>query len=348
MVPAERGRGQPRVRLALTALTALLVLGAGISDWGLAQDPVQMRIATEQGMPHPLPALAEKFKELAEAGTGGQVQVTVVAGGALGSEDQLQEQVALGTIEGAVTAAAMPELHPGFGIFDFPFLFANREHVYAALDGDVGQGLRDALLAETGVRLLGYGEVGFRYLTNNVRPIYTPADLQGMRIRVPSNRLRVEAFRALGADPTLVPPEELYTALQLGMVDGQEDFLEAILEGSLDEVQTFLTVSYHIYTPAYLLVNDAWWSGLPAELQQQLHEAAVTAVAWQRDLGARADAVLVFQLEYSGLQVNQLDGAAFVEAARAVWDRFAPEVGADLVAAADRLRPTGGSAARRP
>jgi len=339
MVPAERGRGQPRVRLALTALTALLVLGAGISDWGLAQTPIQMRIATEPGMPHPLPALAEKFKELAEARTGGRVQVTVVAGGTLGNEAQLQEQVALGTIEGAVTAAAMPELHPGFGIFDFPFLFANREHVYTVLEGDVGQELRDALLAKTGVRLLGYGEVGFRHLTNTVRPIYTPADLEGMKIRVPLNPLWVEVFRALGAEATLLPSEMLYTALQLGMVDGQENFLEAVIEESLDEVQTFLTVSYHIYTPAYLLVNDGWWSGLPAELQQQLQEAAAMAVAWQRDLGARAEAVLVTQLEYSGLQVNQLDGTAFVEVARAVWDQFAPEVGADLLAAADRLRP---------
>lgn len=348
MVPTERGHGRFRVRLALLALTALVVLGVGLSDRGFAQTPVQVRIATEQKMPHPLPALAEKFKELAEAGTGGRVQVTVVAGGVLGDEAQLQEQVVLGTVEGAVTAAAMPELHPNFGLFDLPFLFASREHVYTVLDGDVGKGLRDVLLADTGVRVLGYGEMGFRYLTNNVRPIYTPADLQGVKIRVPSNRLWVEVFRALGADPTVVPADELYTALQLGMVDGQEDFLETIIASSLDEVQTFLTVSHHIYTPAYLLVNDAWWSELPPELQQQLQEAADMAVAWQRELGARADAVLVTQLEYSGLHVNQLDGAAFVEAARDVWNRFAPEVEADLVAAADRMRPSGGSAARRP
>lgn len=296
-----------------------------------AEEVYQLRIATEPSRPDMTALLAERFAEEVEAISEGEITVELFLGGVLGSQSVLQEQVELGTIEAIVTASDIVEMDSRFGIFDFPFLFSDRDHVYRLLDGEFGEQLNQTLIDRTGVRVLGFGELGFRQITNNTRAVRTPDDLRGIRLRVPPTELRLRAFEAIGASPTPVAWDELYTALSQGVVDGQENPLSAILGASFYEVQEYLSISNHVYTPAYLLVNEEWWQGLSEGVRVTLKDAALNAVEWQRSYGAEQDAELVGQLEDQGMTVNEIDHASFLERAQPVWDQFSDLVGRDLL-----------------
>jgi tripartite ATP-independent transporter DctP family solute receptor len=311
----------------LVALSAAAALAA-IST---AEAKTTIRVATETAQPDPTWELANKFKELAEAKGKGEIEVKFFSGGALGTQRQLQEQVQLGTVEIIGTASDMPELEPKFGVFDFPFLFADRAHVYKVVDGPIGDELNQAVLRNKGVRVLSWGELGFRHFTNGVRPITKPDDLKGLKIRVPPNKIRVAAIKAMGAAATPIPWKELYTALQQRVVDGQENPTNAIVSLSMWEVQKFVSLSNHVFTPTYLLVNERYYQSLPAGIRQAVTEAAVEAHTWQRAENQRREASELQQAKTKGMQVNTADVKAFVPLARPVWDEFAAAVGKELL-----------------
>lgn len=292
---------------------------------------VTIRLATEPAAPDPTFELANKFKELAEAKGKGDIEVKFFPGGALGTQRQLQEQVQLGSIEIVGTASDMPELEPKFGVFDFPFLFGDRTHVYKVIDGPIGEELNQAVIRNKGVRVLSWGELGFRHFTNAVRPITKPEDLKGLKIRVPPNKIRVAAIKAMGAAATPIPWKELYTALQQRVVDGQENPTNAIVTLSMWEVQKFVSLSNHVFTPTYLLVNERFYQSLAPGLRQAVTEAAVEAQTWQRAENQRREASELQQAKNKGMQVNAADVKAFVPLARPVWDEFAAVVGKELL-----------------
>jgi TRAP-type transport system periplasmic protein len=299
---------------------------------------VTIRLATETAQPDPTWELANKFKELAEAGGKGEIEVKFFPGGALGTQRQLQEQVQLGSIEIIGTASDMPELEPKFGVFDFPFLFADRRHVYKVIDGPIGEELNQTVIRNRGVRVLSWGELGFRHFTNAVRPITKPEDLKGLKIRVPPNKIRVAAIKAMGAAATPIPWKELYTALQQRVVDGQENPTNAIVSLSMWEVQKFVSLSNHVFTPTYLLVNERFYQGLPAALRQVVTDTAAQAQAWQRAENQRREDSELQQARTKGMQVNQADITAFVPLARPVWDEFSGVVGQELLDRVGALR----------
>jgi tripartite ATP-independent transporter DctP family solute receptor len=292
---------------------------------------VVVRLATEPAQPDPTWELANRFRELAEARGKGEIEVKFFPGGALGTQRQLQEQVQLGTVEVVGTASDMPELEPKFGIFDFPFLFADRGHVYRVLDGPIGQELNQTVIRNKGVRVLAWGELGFRHFTNAVRPIAKPEDLRGLKIRVPPNKIRVAAIKAMGAAATPIPWKELYTALQQRVVDGQENPTNAIVSLSMWEVQKFVSLSNHVFTPTYLLINERFYQALPPAARHALTEAAAEAQAWQRAENQRREESELAQAKSRGMQVNSADVKAFVPLARPVWDEFVALVGQELL-----------------
>lgn len=306
----------------------LFVDGPGVPA---CAETLEIRLATEPSKPDMTALLADKFAEIVNAKLGDKVQVKLFLGGVLGSQKALQEQVKLGTIESIVTASDIVELDVKFGIFDFPFLFSGRDHVYRLLDGEFGATLNQHLVETQGVRVLAFGELGFRQITNNVRPINTPEDLKGVRLRVPPTKMRLEAFKVLGASPTPIAWAELYQALSQGVVDGQENPLSAILGASFYEVQKFLSISNHVYTPAYILVSDKWWKGLPPEIRTGLSDAAGKTVEWQRSYGSEKEGKLVDDLKNKGMKVNEIDHASFVTKAKTVWGAFSEKVGTELV-----------------
>ena len=292
---------------------------------------VTIRLATEPAQPDPTWELANKFKELAEAAGKGEIDVKFFPGGALGTQRQLQEQVQLGSLEIIGTASDMPELEPKFGVFDFPFLFADRRHVYKVIDGPIGEELNQTVVRNKGVRVLSWGELGFRHFTNAVRPITKPEDLKGLKIRVPPNKIRVAAIKAMGAAATPIPWKELYTALQQRVVDGQENPTNAIVSLSMWEVQKFVSLSNHVFTPAYLLVNERFYQALPANVRRAVSEAAAQAQTWQRAENVRREDSELQQAKTKGMQVNSADITVFLPLARPVWDEFSAVVGKELL-----------------
>jgi C4-dicarboxylate-binding protein DctP len=312
-------------------VAALIVTAALAAIAPAAAAKVTIRLATEPAQPDPTWELANKFKGLVEAKGKGEIEVKFFPGGALGTQRQLQEQVQLGTVEIVGTASDMPELEPKFGIFDFPFLFADRRHVYRVIDGPIGEELNQTVIRNKGVRVLSWGELGFRHFTNAVRPITKPEDLKGLKIRVPPSKIRVAAIKAMGAAATPIPWKELYTALQQRVVDGQENPTNAIVTLSMWEVQKFVSLSNHVFTPTYLLINERFYQSMAPNLRQAITDAAVEAHTWQRAENQRREEGELQQARAKGMQVNSVDLKAFVPLARPVWDEFAAAVGKELL-----------------
>lgn len=307
------------VRHVLELLLAGAMIAAPIA---VGAQVLTLRAATETAKGEDTALLVEYFKESAERLSNGSIKVNDFYAGTLGSQRQLQEQVQLGTIEVVSTASDMPELNPKYGLFDLPFLFKDRAHAYRVLDGEIGKSLAEATVNSKGVRVLAYGELGFRQITNKVRPILSPQDLRGLKIRVPPNKVRLAAFKALGAAPTPVPYKELYTSLQQGVVDGQENPLYSIAALSLWDVQKYVSVTNHVFTPGYLLANERWWKGLTPGNRDILARAAAEAANKQRAALASADRELVTRLKQRGMQVDTPDPEPFVKATQSVWTEF--------------------------
>lgn len=317
-----------------------MVIAIALAAASLATQPaiaqaLSMRAATETAKGEDVALLIEYFKDSAERLSNGSIKVGDFYGGTLGNQRQLQEQVQLGTIEMIATGSDMVELNPKYAIFDLPFLLKDRAHAFRVLDGEVGKALADSTVTTKGVRVLAYGELGFRQITNNVRPVLSPKDLQGMKIRVPPNKVRLAAFKALGAAPTPIPYKELYTSLQQGVVDGQENPLYSIAALSLWDVQRFLSLTYHVFTPSYLLVNDRWWQGLAAANRDLISRAAAEARTRQRAKLASADAEILAKLKQRGMRIDTPDPQPFIEATKSVWSEFGDR---DLIGKISALR----------
>jgi TRAP-type C4-dicarboxylate transport system substrate-binding protein len=183
-----------------------------------------------------------------------------------------------------------------------------------------------------GLHVLGFGEIGFRNITNNVRPVVVPADLEGLKLRTPGSKTRIMAFEMLGATPVTMNIGELYLALQQGTVDGQENPLANIKAFSWNEVQKYLSLSGHVYTPITLVMNGARWDGLSDDQKAAVERAAATAVEASRQYGANADATLLEVLS-KDMAVNEIDIAAFQAASEPIWKEIAPIAGEDFTAA---------------
>jgi TRAP-type transport system periplasmic protein len=180
--------------------------------------------------------------------------------------------------------------------------------------------------------VLGFGEIGFRNITNNVRPVVTPADLEGLKLRTPGSKTRILAFEMLGATPVTMNIGELYLALQQGTVDGQENPLANIKAFSWHEVQKYLSLSSHVYTPVTLVMNGQRWDSLSDEQKAAVESAARKAVEHSRQFGADADATLLDELGQH-MEVNEIDLAAFQEASKPIWDEIAPVAGEEFAQA---------------
>ncbi|WP_439579369.1 TRAP transporter substrate-binding protein [Elioraea sp.] len=261
-----------------------------------------------------------KLGEILEQKAPGAFRVSLFPQSQLGSEREMQEQVALGTLEVTVTGV-LGIYEPKMALLELPFLFRDRAHILRAQKSEAVLGLAESLPPK-GLRLIGFLENGFRNITNNVRPINAPADVRGLKIRTPENPAQVETFRALGANPTPMPFSELYTALRQGVVDGQENPLQNIFDGKLHEVQRHLAITAHIYNSAYVVISEAF-----LRRQSEAHRRAILAAAeeagrWQFELIAQKDGELLETLKRAGMQVTTPDQAAFRTATAPAYEAF--------------------------
>jgi tripartite ATP-independent transporter DctP family solute receptor len=276
----------------------------------------------------------DKFAEIVQERSGGQITVKRFPGGTLGGDVQTLSALQGGTVEmSTMNAGLLVGVVKDFVLVDLPFLFESPKEADAVMDGPVGKALADKL-PEKGLIGLAYWELGFRQLTNSRRPVTTVDDIAGLKIRVVQSPIYVDLFNALGANAVAMPFTELYTALETGAVDGQENPAPSILTAKLNEVQKYLTLTQHTYNPQIVLVSKKFWDRLNGDEQKLLQEAAAEARAYQRAVSREQAGKAVETLKAEGMEVSVLSAeemAKFREKAKPVADRYAAQVDPALV-----------------
>jgi tripartite ATP-independent transporter DctP family solute receptor len=276
----------------------------------------------------------EMFKKKLSEATGGELEVqtfpAMQLGGAKENVDQVRSGVLMGTWVGsAYLSRTVPELEA----ISLPFAFSDREAAFRVIDGPVGEMLNEKL-ADEGFLALGWMELGPRNVTNSIRPIETVEDFDGLKIRLQPNETHLETFRAIGANPVSMGIEEVYPALQQGVLDGQENPYAIIETNNFDEVQTYLSDSNHFFDYITVIVNKRAFELLPDGRQQAMRDALGEAVAWQRDTAAEEDAAAKQALIEGGMTFTPIPEetrAELRERTRPVVDALRERIGAELV-----------------
>jgi len=259
------------------------------------------------------------LKNIIEAETSGGVEVKVFPAGQLGGERELIEATKLGTIQMSMVSAAIAGSYKEAQVLDIPYLFSSAPVAWKVMDGWFGKEMAEDCLKKTGMRVLAYGETGFRNFTNSVRPIKSPADMKGLKIRVMESPVYVNMVKALGAAPTPIAWPETYTALQQKVVDGQENPVAVIVFVKFFEVQKYLILDNHSYGVDFFLINEKFYQGLPKETQQIVKSAAINAGLCGKGLQQLNSAIGLAQLKEKGMEIyspNPKERAMFREAAQ--------------------------------
>lgn len=268
---------------------------------------------------------AEEFAKRANAKLGDKARVVVFGSSQLGGDKELLQKLKLGTVDFALPSTVMSSENDLFGVFEMPYLVKDREHMKRIEKAIFWPKLAPAAEAK-GLKLLAVWENGYRHITNNKRPINKPEDLQGIKLRVPEGKWRVRMFQAYGANPSPMKLSEVFVALQTGVMDGQENPFTQIHSSKFQEVQKYLSLSGHVYTPAYVATGKKRWESLPADVRKILEDTAKETQAFVYESAAKFDNELLDKMKAAGMQVNDVDKAAFVKASKVVYDEYGKEV----------------------
>ncbi len=268
---------------------------------------------------------ANEFARRANEKLGGKAKVVVFGSSQLGGDREMMQKLRLGTLDFALPSTVMSSEVDAFGMFEMPYLVKSREHM-KKIEAAVFWPTLEPLAEAKGYKLLAVWENGFRHITNNVRPIVKPVDLAGMKLRVPEGKWRVKMFQAYGANPSPMSLSEVFVALQTGVMDGQENPLTQIYSSKFQEVQKYLSLTGHVYTPAYLAIGKTKFASLPPDVQAILAQAAKDTQAYVYEQAAKLDNDLLAKMKTAGIKVNEVDKDAFVGASKTVYEEFGKEV----------------------
>lgn len=279
-----------------------------------------------------LGAGARVFAEEVPAATDGRFSVEQYPNGVLGGEVEMLQAVQRGTLDLAfITGAPLPNIIPEVGVFNIPFLFRDIRHARAVLDSTIGQSYLDKFRPKNLVAL-AWGENGIRHITNSKRPILTPADLKGLKLRLPQSDVMLAGFKALGADVAPLPFPELYDALKKGRFDGQENPIATILASKFDQVQKHLTLSSHVYDPAMFVMSVAVFESLSPQDRDAMLTSATIAAGASRSFASRAQTRGVDILKQAGMQVVPgIDAAQFSTSMAPVLPDYDRSFGTQLI-----------------
>jgi TRAP-type transport system periplasmic protein len=300
--------------------------------------PIEIKLG-HVGHPGSLMAMsADEYARRANAKLGNKAKVVVYGSSQLGGDAELLQKVKLGTVDMALPSTVMSSVVPQFGLFEMPYLVKDRAHMKRIEKAIVWPKL-EPLAEKQGYKMLGVWENGFRQITNNKHPINVPSDLKGIKLRVPKGKWRVKMFQAYGATPSAMSLSETFVALQTGVMDGQENPLSQIYSSKFQEVQKYLSMTDHVYTPAYLVVSKRKFATLPADVQKILEDTAKQVQPWIYQQAAVQDKVLLGKLKQAGMKVNYANKQAFINASKPIYTEFSQEVpGAkDMIATALKL-----------
>jgi tripartite ATP-independent transporter DctP family solute receptor len=272
------------------------------------------------------------FKQEVEARSDGQIKVNIFPQGQLGNDGQMIDGTRSGILDiSMVGLNNYSGLLPESAAFTLPFMFPTRDSAYEVLDGAVGKEVFTNM-EEFGLKGLGYPENGYRNMTNNRGPIRVPEDVNGLQMRVNNSIALNDMFEMFGANPQQLPVAELYTALETGVVDSQDHPIGVTLSFKFYEVQEYLSLTQHAYSPLVVTMNLNKFNGLTNDEQQIILDVSEEAVAMQRDLSIEKEDSMIEELESYGMKVNRdVDGAAFQEAVAPVWEAFIEENGDEMI-----------------
>jgi len=268
---------------------------------------------------------AEEFTARANELLGGKAKVAFFGSAQIGKDKDLIQKLKLGTVHLAMPSSMMSSIAGEAGLFDMPFLVKDRAHLNR-IEHKIFWPTIAPAIAKKGYKVIGFWENGIRHITNNVRPINKPADLKGIKLRTPKSTWRVKMFTAWGANPTPMSFSEVFVALQTGVIDGQENPYTNIYAAKFPEVQKYLSVTGHVYTPSYLTAGAGPWAKLPADVRAILEKTARDVQGWMYATGTIQGVDLNKKLAAGGMKVNIADRAAFVEASKPIYAQFAKEI----------------------
>lgn len=266
------------------------------------------------------------------ARTGGRYIIENYPDSMLGGEIAMIDDVKLGALDLAfITGAPLSKLLPEAGVFNIPFLFRDAEQARSVLDGPIGESFLQKL-DQTGLTALAWGENGMRHITNSKRPVRTPDDLAGLRLRLPQSDVMTAGFTALGAEVEQIPFPDVYSALRSGRVDAEENPIATILSAKFFEVQTYLTLTGHIYDPAVIMISNDAFAALSDADKRIFEEAAKLAAKESRDVNSEAERTGVTALKAKGMDVIEVvDKTAFANRVSVASPAFEKEFGRDLI-----------------
>ncbi|HTH79821.1 MAG TPA: TRAP transporter substrate-binding protein [Ramlibacter sp.] len=268
---------------------------------------------------------ADEYAKRVNAKLAGKVKIITYGSSQLGGDKEMLQKLKLGTLDFAVPSTVMSSEVDLFGLFELPYMVKDRKHM-GRIEKEVFWPSLAPAAEKKGLKILAVWENGYRHITNNKRPIKTPADLQGIKLRVPEGKWRVKMFQEYGANPSPMKFSELFTALQTGVMDGEENPLTQIYSAKLQEVQKYLSLSGHVYTPAYLVAGSRKYAQLPADIRKVLEDTAKETQAFVYETAQKDEDDLLAKLKQAGMQVNDVDKEAFIAASKKIYDDFGREV----------------------
>jgi len=306
-------------------IRTLIALAAAFAFAGTAHAQLEIKLGHVGEPGSVFQKSADEYAKRANAKLGAKAKVVVYGSSQLGSDEEMIQKLKLGTIDMALPSTVMSSQVDLFGVFEMPYLVKDRQHMMR-----IEKELFWAKLApeaeKKGLKVLAVWENGFRQITNSKRPIRTPADLAGIKLRVPGGKWRVKMFQAYGANPSPMKFSEVFTALQTGVMDGEENPFTQIYSAKFQEVQKYLSLTGHVYTPAYLTVGRTKWESIPADVRKVLEDTAKETQAYVYDVAAKDDDDLLGKLKAAGMQVNEADKDAFIAASKPIYEEFGKEV----------------------
>jgi len=306
----------------LVSLTAVVLLAFVFFGCGKKSDVTVIKMGHALDVEHPVHKamlfMAEKLKEK----SAGKVKLEVYPGEQLGSEREMIEQLQLGSLDMAkVSTSPLESFIPLMSIFSVPYLFRDSEHLWKVLDGPVGKKLLQAG-EEKGLKGLCYYDAGSRSFYTKDKPILTPADLQGMKIRVQESKTSMQMIKELGASPTPIAWGELFTSLQQGVIDGAENNPPSFYRSRHFEVCKFYSLDEHTMVPDIVLMSMATWKKLSPDVQKMVQEAANESAQYQKQLWKEETEYALTKVQEQGVKLYNPDKTTFREKVKQMHESY--------------------------
>ncbi|MCF8010506.1 MAG: TRAP transporter substrate-binding protein [Clostridiales bacterium] len=325
-----------KLSIVVAALFMLTLVVSGCGGGGESQssdsdEPVVLKAGHALAESHPYHLGAVEFKEIVEEKTDGKVKVEIHSNATLGSERDMIEGLQMGSIDVVVTSTG-PVINfiPEMGVFDLPFLFSSTEHAHKVLDSEIGQDLLKKF-DDIGIKGLAFWENGFRNLTNSKHPVNSVEDVKGLKIRTMENEVHQEAFKALDANPTPMAWGEVFTSLQQGTIDGQENPIPVIYSQKLYEVQDYLAMTGHVYSPSLCLMSEKAYDKLTPEQQEIVNNAAMEAAEFERNKIKEQTETQLSKLKEKGMKITEPNTQKFRESTKGVYDKYEDKFGKERI-----------------